>query len=113
MADAVQALDEIGHLSTLQGEDIGADEIIVSDDEGREVGRIASVSGVGGPPLEGSSASWPVASEEGLPPNCELPGQAHLTVGNKMSLVDHPPRLSHFRLGAVSFRRARRVPETR
>jgi hypothetical protein len=40
MADAVEAVDEIGHLSTLQGEDIGADEIIVRDDEGREVGRI-------------------------------------------------------------------------
>jgi hypothetical protein len=40
MADAVEALDEIGHLSTLQGEDIGADEIIVRDDEGGEVGRI-------------------------------------------------------------------------
>jgi hypothetical protein len=40
MADAVEALDEIGHLSTRQGEDIGADEIIVRDVEGREIGRI-------------------------------------------------------------------------
>jgi hypothetical protein len=40
LADAIEALDEIGHLSTLQGEDIRADEIIIRDDEGREVGRI-------------------------------------------------------------------------
>jgi hypothetical protein len=40
MADAVEALDEIGHSSKLQSEDLGADEIIVRDDVGREVGRI-------------------------------------------------------------------------
>jgi hypothetical protein len=40
LADAVEALDEIGNVSELEGEDIGADEVIVRDDEGHEVGRI-------------------------------------------------------------------------
>jgi len=40
LADAIEAMDEIGNWLELQGEDIGADEIIVRDDEGQEVGRI-------------------------------------------------------------------------
>jgi hypothetical protein len=40
LADAVEALDEIGHLLNRKDEGLGVDEIIVRDDAGHEVGRI-------------------------------------------------------------------------
>jgi hypothetical protein len=40
LADAIEAVEELGRPSDLQGDDIGADEIIVRDEDGLEVGRL-------------------------------------------------------------------------
>jgi hypothetical protein len=40
LADAIEAIEESGRPSDLHGEDIGADEIIVRDEDGHEVGRL-------------------------------------------------------------------------
>jgi hypothetical protein len=40
LADAIEAVEELGRPLDLQGDDISADEIIVRDDAGHEVGKI-------------------------------------------------------------------------